>query len=638
MVLSFLLVLIATLSGSLLTYGYDKDALLPARVCAGACLGLALLGFAGFVVASFGGMTTFALVLSAVLTAAPLGLLGSPKWRAALRQDMIRTRRKLLRARQRELICLLFYLGAAVLLWRFFDRALVEQDGGVYTGVANNLGDLPLHVGIVVGFARGDNFPPEHPEFAGARLTYPFLVDFVAALFVRAGASIRNALFLENGVLAMALVGLLHRWAGVLTRHTGAALGAPVLVLLNGGLGWWLLGHDARETGRGILDLIQAPPHDYTILVAQDAGLRWGNPLTTLLITQRGLLFGLPLVLLVWTLWWQTVGGAREKAVHRMIAAGAIAGLLPLIHAHSFLVAVGTGICFALLFKRWRAGSVFVAAALLVAVGPIAWMQAGSTMDAGSFLGWHWGWEKGSANFCWFWFKNTGFFLPLLLVALLWRGRGRPVPLRLCLFSLPFLLCFLVPNVIRLAPWVFDNIKVLIYWYVGFTPLVALLLARCWQRYVRVRVAIVGLALSLILAGGLDVWRVASKGVLLSVWDRDAVAFAQVIAENTRPRARVLGAPTHNHPVLLAGRRLLVGYPGHLWSHGIDYQAREADVRRVYGGGPGAQAIMDHYQIEYVVLGPPERALGIVNESFFERYRKVGQAGGYTLYKNEPRR
>jgi hypothetical protein len=42
-------------------------------------------------------------------------------------------------------------------------------------------------------------------------------------------------MFIENLVLARFLMGLLHRWAGVL-RDRFAAVLTPLLVLLNGGL------------------------------------------------------------------------------------------------------------------------------------------------------------------------------------------------------------------------------------------------------------------------------------------------------------------------------------------------------------------------------------------------------------------
>ncbi len=51
----------------------------------------------------------------------------------------------------------------------------------------------------------------------------------------------------------------------------------------------------------------------------------------------------------------------------------------------------------------------------------------------------------------------------------------------LIIFYIPFLLCFIIPNLVRLAPWDWDNIKILIYWFVGSLPFVALLLARLFE-------------------------------------------------------------------------------------------------------------------------------------------------------------
>src|SRR5262249_20338340 len=92
----------------------------------------------------------------------------------------------------------LVYLLIGLLLCFAFDRVMFLRPDGVYTGFSNNLGDLPFHLQIVTSFVRSHNFPPEDPTYAGSRFTYPFLADFVAALFVRSGASLRGALFVEN--------------------------------------------------------------------------------------------------------------------------------------------------------------------------------------------------------------------------------------------------------------------------------------------------------------------------------------------------------------------------------------------------------------------------------------------------------
>ena len=65
--------------------------------------------------------------------------------------------------------------------------------------------------------------------------------------------------------------------------------------------------------------------------------------------------------------------------------------------------------------------------------------------------------------------------------AILWRGKGYLISRRLLIYYLPFTL-FSSFNLIKLAPWVWDNIKVLYYWWRWLAPLVALLLARLWQQ------------------------------------------------------------------------------------------------------------------------------------------------------------
>ena len=92
---------------------------------------------------------------------------------------------------RRAVATVLFFVFMLVLVTRVLDRAFFEspEGGGVFTGVDHNLGDLPFHLSIATSFLYGRNFPPEHPELAGARLTYPFLVDFVAAMLMAAGAT-----------------------------------------------------------------------------------------------------------------------------------------------------------------------------------------------------------------------------------------------------------------------------------------------------------------------------------------------------------------------------------------------------------------------------------------------------------------
>ncbi|HEV3468404.1 MAG TPA: hypothetical protein VG148_03730 [Pyrinomonadaceae bacterium] len=718
---ALLLALAAVAGATLLTYLYDRDALVWARLCAGVCVGFAALGLVGFVLASWLGMTPAALALADLVAGSPLLLLlrGDVRTRAAAdaREGVKVLTRGVSRPGRGATGALIFYAAAAVLFWFVCDRTMYANEHGVFTGVDTNIGDLPFHLAVITGFAHGENFPPEHPEFAGVKLTYPFVVDFVTAMFVRAGASLPGALFWQNYAMMLALAGLLHRWAWRLTRDRAAALVTPSLVLLSGGLGWLVFLKQAVADGRGVFAMLGRLDQDYTIM--RHHGIAWGNAVTALFVPQRGILLGVGLALLVWTLWWEATEekaeggrqkaegepfgrdkpgrgekkGTRHKAAARasaaraqdkptagqespaafclppsafrqMLAAGLVAGLLPLVHAHSFVVMMAMGGCLALLqgalapgggwdetttrarlWEVWRPWAAFFAAALVLAVPQMWWATHGSAVQSGRFFGWELGWDNGEENAVWFWLKNTGVFIPLLLAALVWRGRLTPA--RLFYFYLPFTLCFVVPNLFKLSPWVWDNIKILLYWWIASAPLVALVLAWLWRRGKAYRLASAALLFALTAAGALDVWRAASGAVERQTFDADGLRFAELVKSRTPPRSLILHAPTYNDPVYLTGRRTFLGYPGHIWSHGLDYADREAELRRIYSGGAQAEELLAKNGIEYVVVGPLEEAemrkaleeagmrkAGVrLNRSFFERYEKVGEAGEYRLYK-----
>jgi hypothetical protein len=229
--------------------------------------------------------------------------------------------------------------------------------------------------------------------------------------------------------------------------------------------------------------------------------------------------------------------------------------------------------------------------------------------------------------------KNTGLFIPLILIAILMRGRDYLVPKRLLLFYLPFTLCFIVPNLIKMAPWIWDNIKVLYYWWLASAPIVALLLARLWRQGNWQRVTAVALFVCLTFAGALDVAGISLRSVKYGIFDAAGVRFAEVVKEKTARRALVIQAPVHNTPVFLTGRRSLMGYPGHIWTHGLEFAKRENEIKRIYAGAPDAEQLMKNYDVEYAVVGPQERLVMPVNDRFFARFEKVGETGEYKLYK-----
>lgn len=626
--LAVLFVVGAISFGFLSTYLVITQATLPLRVSAGAVIGLATLAWLGFLTSLIFGLTLLALGTTALLLCVLLFIALTQTNRQLLAADW--------RATHRSKGELLYYSAWAGLLILLFGRVIMFTPDGLHTAPANNYGDLPFHFGVITSFAYGENLPPENPIFAGMRFTYPFLIDFLTAFFIRLGADWQVAFFIENLPLGLALVGLLNLLTDRLTSNRLAARLTPVIFLFNGGLGFLNFFQDLGHISTNFLQFITHLPHTYTMnaeltLLANKYPLRWGNVFTTLLLPQRSMLFGLPFGAMIITLWWMAWGeGALEQERKRyLLAAGVLAGMLPMLHAHGFFaIMIASGVM-AMTFLSLEWAAFFIPVAILAA--PQALWLSGTQVRNTLFKPHLW-WEAGDANPILFWVVNAGPFIALFLLAMMSTKLSSARQRR---FSLPFTLWFFLPNVVLLAPWAWDNIKVFVYWALVSAPFVAFALANLFsQRALYARMLAVMMFICLTFAGALDVIRALSPAENTGLFSQADLNAAELIRELTPPRARILHAPIHNSVVALTGRQSLMGYPGHLWTHGIDYGTRETEVQLIYRGGVTANELLNKHRIDYVVIGPVERSQLNPDENYFNAtYQKVIDQPDYRVYQ-----
>jgi hypothetical protein len=715
MILTFLLILLITCGGTVLTYLYEKEDSLLVRLAAGNVVGAAIFATVGFLLACFFGLSIATVLIALVITLLPLALLANENYRRRFAKNLTAAQSRLNGADFGRILRFAYYVFVFVVLWFFFGRAMLETKDGIFTGGSQNLGDLPFHLGAIFSFTDGNNFPPENPSFAGAKFTYPFLADFVTACFVKIGAGVRGAMLVQNVSLGLSLVVLLEKFTFKLTNNKIAGKIAPLLLLFSGGLGFVWFFKDYWNGAQSLFDILWKLPGDYTI----GDKFRWGNSLVVLFLTQRSLLFGLPLTLIALTKIWEIFTseeksrrGEEEKSSEKSAVAetgaesetsktnevddkgekvsssplllfspslflvGLIAGTLPLIHVHSLAVLfVVCAFLFFFKFENWRAWIAFGAGVSIIAVPELLWSLSGSASNLSKFIEPHFGWDSKQENFIVFWAKNIGLFAPVLvagLILLLTRkseasaaaeelnsaesqmtneksqskterpktedqrpetGEKLPNTEDLLVFYLPFAFLFLISNTVKLAPWEWDNIKVLIYWFVGSLPFAALVLAWLWERNNLLKIAAAACFITLTLSGALDVWRTISGQINYKVFDKDAVKIAELIKQKTAPNALFLNAPTYNSAVVLSGRRSLMRYSGHLSSYGIDYEPREQEVRRIYEGTALAERLLQKNNIEYVIISPEEAANVTVREEFFYKYPVVAEAGAYKIFK-----
>jgi hypothetical protein len=260
--------------------------------------------------------------------------------------------------------------------------------------------------------------------------------------------------------------------------------------------------------------------------------------------------------------------------------------------------------------------------ALLPATAQVAWMTD-YFVGAGAKPWIEWGWMAHGTPFLWFWLLNFGLFAalaPALWVVCAWDlaqpdepslptaggARRRAAITRAedtaAAFVLPAGVIFLFASTVMLSPWDWDNTKLMLWCYVVALPFL-------WQRWVQpfsspMRILICMLLFfsgAISLMGGL---RPANIGFDLgSRREIDAVRFA---TSSLPPEARFAAAPEYNHPLVFCGRKMAMGYDGHLYSQGIDYAQLQSDVRALMLGLSYWKKAEARLGVRYLYWGPRE--------------------------------
>ncbi len=398
MIIAFLILLLITFVGASLTYLFAEDQPLLWRLSAGNIVGSAIFGFVGFVFACLIGLSGTTVFLALLITLLPLILLKKVSVQKRFQYDKQKAKSQLQGSSFKKLFRFLYYAAIFIMLVLFFEQAMLVNENGIFTGGSQNLGDLPFHLGAIFSFTDGQNFPPQNPSFADAKFTYPFIADLITAFLVKAGATVENAMLVQNVFFGFSLVVVFEKFVFKLTNNKLAGKLAPLILIFSGGLGFLWFAKDFWESSKGLTDFLWHLPRDYTI----GERFRWGNSLIVLFITQRSLLFGMPLALIVLTKIWEIFalekeveprinadkrGSKNESKIQNLkskidispLLVGLIAGTLPLIHAHSlFVLFVVTACLFFFRPDKWREWIAFGLGTAFVAVPSLLWITTGS--------------------------------------------------------------------------------------------------------------------------------------------------------------------------------------------------------------------------------------------------------------------
>ena len=623
-----------------ITYWLGVALSLEERIVFGAVLGPMAVAVFSFAPSLLIRDVTVVTVLAGLLAALGIGGAGLLASRAQLAADWASARTRWESREQWPLVAVLLLCG----LWtlHFFHQAYVYMPQGLYAGYVNIWGDWAAHLSFAGSFAYGHNFPPEFPIDPGHRLGYPFMIDFLAADLVPLGLSLTEALTATSAMLALAFPGVLYLVALRFTAGRGASVIAVFLFLLSGGLGFIYI---LNRFHPGLIPISGAAPTEYTL--DRDVNLQWLNPVLAYMVPQRSTLFGFSLTLIVLVVIWIAL---RERLGWRtFLAAGLVAGFMPVFHVHAYGTVVALPAIWSLFVRRREWLAFFIPA--LVIGGPILyWMlPPDNTSICGDWPsvygycvqpGWlaFTDWQR---NGIWwflpdmigFWLWNTSLLLPLVIVG---QSLTRWFPTRFPTWFAPMWLWFVVPNVIVLQPWIWDNTKFFILWALLGCVLAGGVLALMFSyRPVTAVLAAVILAV-MCLSGFLDLARASDfNASAVQFTDAGGLRVADWVRHNTSPDALFAVADEHNSPIpTLAGRRELVGYPGWLWTYGLaDYVQKGEDDKRILDGDPATPDLVNKYGVDYVMIGPQEIPRGASRSYWDQHGTRVYDDGEYTVYR-----
>jgi uncharacterized membrane protein len=112
------------------------------------------------------------------------------------------------------------------------------------------------------------------------------------------------------------------------------------------------------------------------------------------------------------------------------------------------------------------------------------------------------------------------------------------------------------------------------------------------------------------------------------------VDVAAAVRRATDPHAVFAAGLQHNHPIpVLSGRRVIMGYPGWMWSQGTDTRQREHDLREIMAMSPSVYELMARYGVDYVVIGPSEKdKLGADLAAYRRTFRTIVKTDNYDVF------
>jgi len=522
----------------------------------------------------------------------------------------------------------------------------------------NNLGDLALHITLIRYFANGVSLWPANPIYVfSEHLRYPAGMDLFNALLSYLHVDLIRGLIWTGLLASIATFYAFFRWAGMFGiagfLFNGGVAGFEFLKTLKFGdyqggktIAWKSIPLTMFVTQRGLLYAIPAglflfwswrerffrigernrhrAPLPFWVELALYAsmplfhlhtflalsivlvclfGLELFNQLKLPVdVIRREGIAGLRSLITCMARWGELFGDTR---IRKHVALLLVSSVVPA----TFFVWLVTDHFHARSVLEWHPGWVQndgEFATPFFQIGPV------NLTAAIPLFGWllQKTWNGAIAPFFQFWLMNFGIWVPLVFALIglsgwnawksSWRwGENPPEDVG---FLLPASAIFVFAFFVQTAPWGWDNLKLMVWAYFLVLPFLWTDLIARWTIPARIGVCIALFGSGFIsLFGGLAAGRPGFEFSDRGELDAVGVAVRKLPAET-----RFAAYPTYNHPLLLQGRKVVLGYPGHLWTEGFEYTDAYDWLTKLMQGSADWRKIARALRVRYLFWGREE--------------------------------
>ncbi len=457
---------------------------------------------------------------------------------------------------------------------------LIFQSGDTIRVLSpNNLGDISLHINYINYFTSGVKFWPDNSIFFGDKIRYPIGVDLFNSLLLLSGVDLIKGLIWVGLLSAFATCFALFLWGRAFTVAG---------FLFNGGLA----------------GLIFFKTFHFTDFQAE---LAWKNIVLSMFVTQRGLLYAFPVGLLLLYSFRQRYFNNEEnlKPPLPLWLEILLYTSMPIFHFHTFIY-------FTLLLGIWilvlplkQKLSILKLVLPSIPLATFFVFLLTDNLRASSQIHIKWGWMQGNENFFKFWLFNFGIFWPLVIFLcykLIKDSTAKDFfnkPSNIFVF--PAVILFVVFTNVMMAGWEWDNAKLLVWSYIILLPFLWEKLISKWQSFEQ------NITCFMLFVSGF----VCVFGGFPSNQGYEVFRFSEVTEVKKAIKAipaehRFAAFPTYNHPVLLNGRKVVLGYPGWLWSNGYKVEGKDEKLKRLMMGDSEWRNLARELGVNYIFWGHRE--------------------------------